>query len=92
MLFKTQLVGAMNGKNVSIENIMDDYSENENGKEGQEAESKLTKSLEAQKWLIAFDFLNKASLTFSQYISSAGIKGLPSVSFEIETPPPDFNI
>ncbi len=92
MVFKAQLFRVMSGQDASIEKIMGDYAENENEKEGKGAKSKLTKSLEEQKWLMTFDILNNSSLTFSQYISSASLKGLPSVSLEIETPPPDFTV
>ena len=90
MLFKTQLISCLAKNDISIENAFDDYSENESEKEGKEAETKLSKSMEDQKWVISFDLLNNSKLTFSNYIRSSNFKGLPSVSIEIETPPPDF--
>lgn len=92
MVFKAQLFSVMNGQDSSIENLIGDYAENESEKESKEAESKVSKTMEEQKWLRTFDLLNNSSLTFSKYISSASLKGLPSISLEIETPPPDFTV
>ena len=87
MVFKAQIFSLINSQDASIEKMMGDYAENES-----EKESKVSKAMEEQKWLMTFDILNNSSLTFSQYISSASLKGLPSVSLEIETPPPDFTV
>jgi hypothetical protein len=87
MVFKTQVISALDGDSISIENLMDDFSETE--KDSKEGESKFSKIMEDQKWVSAFVISNRESLSFSNYISSASLKGLPSVSFEIETPPPD---